>query len=111
MGQAALSLYLAMRETKSSGDEKTKRLLPSALNSELHAPSSMLLATRAADFVRVWPDVIQGVRKGPAKAFYAPELKRLAADAVEQAEWFHGHRLYLWTNMWLGASDHAFLKN
>ena len=71
----------------------------------------MLLATRAADFVRVWPDVIQGVRKGHPKMFYAPELKRLAAEAVEQAEWFHGHGLYVWTNMWLGASDHAFLKN
>jgi glycosyltransferase involved in cell wall biosynthesis len=62
----------------------------------------MLLATRAADFDRTWPDVIQGIRKGPGKAFYAPELKRLAAEAVEQAEWFHGHGLYVWTNMWLG---------
>jgi glycosyltransferase involved in cell wall biosynthesis len=62
----------------------------------------MLLATRAADFERTWPDVIQGVRKGPGKMFYAPELKRLAAEAVEQAEWFHGHGLYVWTNMWLG---------
>ena len=62
----------------------------------------MLLATRAADFDRTWPDVIQGVRKGSAKAYYAPELKRLAAEAVEQAEWFHGHGLYVWTNMWLG---------
>jgi glycosyltransferase involved in cell wall biosynthesis len=34
--------------------------------------------------------------------FYAPELKRLAAEAVEQAEWFHGHGLYVWMNMWLG---------
>jgi glycosyltransferase involved in cell wall biosynthesis len=34
--------------------------------------------------------------------FYAPELKRLAAEAVEEAEWFHGHGLYVWTNMWLG---------
>ena len=110
LGQAALSLHLAMRgETKSLRDEKTKRLLPSALNSELHAPSStlhasssVLLATRAGDFERTWPDVIQGVRKGPGKMFYAPELKRLAAEAVEQAEVFHGHGLYVWTNMWLG---------
>ena len=110
LGQAALSLHLAMRgETKRPRDEKTKRLLPSALNSELHAPSSqlpaprsMLLSTRAEDFDRTWPDVIQGVRKGPGKMFYAPELKRLAAEAVEQAEWFHGHGLYVWTNMWLG---------
>jgi glycosyltransferase involved in cell wall biosynthesis len=62
----------------------------------------VLLSTRAADFDRTWPDVIQGIRKGPTKAFYAPELKRLAAEAVEQAEWFHGHGLYVWTNMWLG---------
>jgi len=62
----------------------------------------VLLATRAEDFDRTWPDVIQAVRKGPTKMFYAPELKRLAAEAVEQAEWFHGHGLYVWTNMWLG---------
>jgi glycosyltransferase involved in cell wall biosynthesis len=62
----------------------------------------MLLATRDAGFTRTWPDVIQGIRKGPTKAFYAPELKRLAAEAVSQAEWFHGHGLYVWTNMWLG---------
>jgi glycosyltransferase involved in cell wall biosynthesis len=67
-----------------------------------HASKSFLLATRAEDFDRTWPDVIQGVRKGPGKMFYAPELKRLAAEAVEQAEWFHGHGLYVWTNMWLG---------
>lgn len=62
----------------------------------------MLLSTRAEDFTREWPDVIQGVRRGPAKAFYAPGLKRLGADAVAGAEWFHGHGLYVWTNMWLG---------
>lgn len=99
LGQAALSLHLAMRETKSPRDEKTKRLAPSPLPL---ASNSVLLATRAADFDRTWPDVIQGVRKGPAKAYCAPELKRLAAKAVEQAEWFHGHGLYVWTNMWLG---------
>jgi glycosyltransferase involved in cell wall biosynthesis len=62
----------------------------------------MLLATRDVGFTREWPDVIQGIRKGPGKAFYAPELRQLAAEAVEQAEWFHGHGLYVWTNMWLG---------
>ena len=72
LGQAALSLHLAMREeTKGSRDEKTKRLAPSLLP---HASKSSLLATRATDFERTWPDVIQGIRKGPAKAFYAPEL-------------------------------------
>jgi glycosyltransferase involved in cell wall biosynthesis len=100
LGQAALSLHLAMRgETKSLRDEKTKRLTPSP--SPL-ASKSVLLSTRAGDFGRAWPDVIQGVRKGHPKMFYAPELKRLAAEVVGQAEWFHGHGLYVWTNMWLG---------
>jgi glycosyltransferase involved in cell wall biosynthesis len=47
--------------------------------------------------------VIQGRRRGPDKAFYSPELKLLAASVVEQAGWFHGHGLYVWTNMWLGS--------
>ena len=101
MGQAALSLHLAMRGK--SGERYTADgIRYEAANSELRAPRSMLLSTRAADFYRTWPDVIQGVRKGPGKMFYAPELKRLAAEAVEEAEWFHGHGLYVWTNMWLG---------
>jgi glycosyltransferase involved in cell wall biosynthesis len=96
LGQAALSLHLAMR--KESAQSSVFGFQPDGL----HAPSSMLLATRDVGFTREWPDVIQGIRKGPTKAFYAPELKRLAAKAVEQAEWFHGHGLYVWTNMWLG---------
>lgn len=122
LGQAALSLHLAMRgksfqcsvgsvqpdpppASVSQPQAPRSRLhasSPRAPSPSPHASKSMLLATRAADFVRVWPDVIQGVREGPAKAYYAPELKRLAAEAVEQVEWFHGHGLYVWTNMWLG---------
>ena len=108
LGQAALSLHLAMRGAHGEG-HTADGIRSEALNSELHAPSSqhpasrsVLLATRATEFDRTWPDVIQGVRRGHAKMFYAPELKRLAAEAVEQAEWFHGHGLYVWTNMWLG---------
>ena len=108
LGQAALSLHLAMRGAHGEG-HTADGIRSEALNSELHAPSSqhpasrsVLLATRATDFDRTWPDVIQGVRRGHAKMFYAPELKRLAAEAVEQAEWFHGHGLYVWMNMWLG---------
>jgi glycosyltransferase involved in cell wall biosynthesis len=70
--------------------------------SDLSCARSVLLATRAADFERTWPDVIQGRRRGPDKAFYSPELKLLAASVVKQADWFHGHGLYVWTNMWLG---------
>jgi len=116
LGQAALSLHLAMRRGKSiqCSVGSVQSDPPHAPSSSLHASSpqapcplplaskSMLLATRAEDFDRTWPDVIQGVRKGHAKMFYAPELKRLAAEAVEQAEWFHGHGLYVWMNMWLG---------
>ena len=113
LGQAALSLHLAMRAAH--GERHTADGIRSeAPNSKLHAPlrpvgspsrraRSILLATRAADFDRTWLDVIQGVRKGHPKMFYAPELKRLAAEAVEDAEWFHGHGLYVWLNMWLGA--------
>ena len=121
LGQAALSLHLAMRgETKSPKDEKTKRQetgasvqsdSPYAPSPMPHASSSTLLDTRAANFDRTWPDVIQGIRKGPAKAFYAPELKRLAAEAVAQAEWFHGHGLYVWNHLWLGISANAFSRN
>ena len=122
LGQAALSLHLAMRGKSfqcsvgsvQSDPPPASVSQPQAPRSMLHASSphapsplphaskSMLLATRAADFDRTWPDVIQGVRKGHPKMFYAPELKRLAAEAVEEAEWFHGHGLYVWTNMWLG---------
>lgn len=109
LGQAALSLHLAMRresvQCSVSGFQPDKpqapRVSPHAPSPEPHA--STLLATRAADFDRAWPGVIQGVRKGPAKAFYAPELKHLAAEALASAEWFHGHGFYVWTNWWLGS--------
>ena len=82
LGQAALSLHLAL------------------LN--LQPETSSLLSTRSPDFKSRWPGVIQGVRKGPGKLFFAPELKTLAYEVVRQAEWFHGHGLYVWTNGWLG---------
>ena len=83
MGQAALSLHLAMRGAH--GERHTADGIRSeAPNSDLRAPRSILLSTRAADFDRTWPDVIQEVRKGPAKAYFAPELKRLAAEAKKR---------------------------
>jgi len=78
LGQSALSLHLAM------GEEST------------------LVTTRADGAGREWPRVIQGVRRGPGKAFYAPELKRQAARQVAEADWFHGHGFYVWLNAWLG---------
>jgi hypothetical protein len=106
LGQAALSLHLAMR-----GNSGQSSVDSSQFQEDSRFPNSVLLSTRAADFDRTWPDVIQGVRKGPAKAFYAPELKQLAAEAVSQAEWFHGHGLYVWTHLWPGASANAFSRN
>ncbi len=97
LGQAALSLHLAM----GGGRVRQNAPLTTAPSSST-APQSILLSTRNADFDRTWPGVIQGIRRGPGKAFYAPELKRLAAEVIGQAEWFHGHGLYVWPNMWLG---------
>jgi glycosyltransferase involved in cell wall biosynthesis len=103
LGQAALSLHLAMRKESGQCSGVSAESDPlHAPRPTPHAPSSMLLATRGEDFTREWPDVIQGVRKGPVKAFYAPELKRMAAEALAGADWFHGHGLYVWMNMWLG---------
>jgi glycosyltransferase involved in cell wall biosynthesis len=82
LGQAALSLHLAL--------------------SRLQSVSSTLLSTRSRSFTRRWPGVIQGARKGPTKLFYAPELKVLVRESLENVEWFHGHGLYVWTNHWLG---------
>ena len=65
LGQAALSLHLALLK--------------------LQPESSSLLSTRSPDFKNRWPGVIQGVRKGPGKLFFAPELKILAQDVVRQA--------------------------
>lgn len=85
LGQAALSLHLALLK--------------------LQPESSSLLSTRSPEFRSRWLGVIQGVRKGPEKLFFAPELKILAQDVVRQAEWFHGHGLYVWTNRWLGSES------
>ncbi len=110
LGQAALSLHLAMREGSVQASAKSRQASVDICQQGATAPhaprttphASLLLATRAADFSRTWPDVIQGVRTGPAKAFYAPELKTRAASAVAQAGWFHGHGFYVWPNFWLG---------
>ncbi|MFN9960003.1 MAG: hypothetical protein ACK55I_43520, partial [bacterium] len=71
LGQAALSLHLAL--------------------SRLQSVSSTLLSTRSRSFTRRWPGVIQGARKGPTKLFYAPDLKVLVRESLENVEWFHGH--------------------
>jgi glycosyltransferase involved in cell wall biosynthesis len=82
LGQAALSLHLAL--------------------SRLQSVSSTLLSTRSRSFTSRWPGVLQGTRKGPTKLFYAPELKVLVRESLGDVEWFHAHGLYVWTNYWLG---------
>jgi len=82
LGGSALSLHLALHKN--------------------HPQASRLLSTRGRDFESSWPGVIQGVRKGPAKLFYAPELKDKARNILEKADFFHAHGLYVWTNWWLG---------
>ena len=67
-----------------------------------HPQASRLLSTRGRDFEGSWPGVIQGVRQGPGKLFYAPELKEKGRSLVTQANFFHAHGLYVWTNWWLG---------
>ncbi len=80
LGQAALGLHLAMRETG----------------------ESTLMCTRAADFHDPSPGVIQGVRKGPAMLYLSPEIQRLAKEEVAKADWVHGHGLYVGTNAIIG---------
>lgn len=82
LGASALSLHLALYK--------------------LDPQASRLLSTRRRDFEAAWPGVVQGVRHGPSKFFYAPELKDRAREIVAQADFFHAHGLYVWTNLWLG---------
>jgi glycosyltransferase involved in cell wall biosynthesis len=83
LGSSALSLHLALHKN--------------------HPQASRLLSTRDRDFKSSWPGVIQGLRQGPGKFFYAPELKETARDVLRQTDFFHAHGLYVWLNWWLGA--------
>ena len=64
--------------------------------------SSELLTTRSAGFETRWARTRQFVRKGPAKAFYAPELGRSAKAAVAECEVAHGHGFYVYPNWVIG---------
>jgi glycosyltransferase involved in cell wall biosynthesis len=81
LGGAALGLHLALRGL---GD------------------ASRLVATRDAAFAPAWPDVTQVVRRGPAKAYYSPELKRLARELTGHADVVHGHGFYVYPNCVFG---------
>lgn len=109
LGQAALSLHLAMNNIKNY------KYYSYALN---HSEedygqniNSLLLTTKSHDFLKNWPNVIQGVRKGPSRVFYSPELVNLARKAVSEADIFHGHGLYVWLNFWFGREARINNKN
>lgn len=63
---------------------------------------SALAATRAAGFPASWPGVHQGERKGPSAAYFSKELRGIAKDQVKEADWVHGHGLYVYPNYVFG---------
>lgn len=80
LGQSALSLHLAMRKFGGSA----------------------LVSTRSESFQSTWPDVVHGVRRGPTKLFFAPELIGKTREMLDGITVFHGHGFYVWLNAWLG---------
>ncbi|MFN9610790.1 MAG: glycosyltransferase [bacterium] len=131
LGQAALSLHLAMSKLSDTSENKniikedclkdydtlagqskitssqvlagfSGRNAPKANTDNSTQPCSILVTTRSRHFKQTWPGVIQGIRWGPNKLFFSPELRHLAQNAIKDASVFHGHGLYVWTNLWLG---------
>lgn len=82
LGRAALDLHLQLRE---------------------EGLVSRLLATRAPDFDRVWPDTFQYPRSGPAKVYFAKGLEREARKLVAESDVVHGHGFYVFPNWAVGA--------
>lgn len=71
--------------------------------------ASSLFTTRERNFEQAWAGVQQFVRRGPQKAFYAPEMKSAAIDQISLAEIIHGHGFYVYPNLLFGglARKHA----
>lgn len=80
LGLAALQLHLEMRK---SG-------------------RSRLLTSRSTPFNHEWPDVLQGMRRGPEKFYYSPEIAAAASLEVSAADWVQGHGLYTACNWLIG---------
>ncbi|MEY3894668.1 MAG: Mannosylfructose-phosphate synthase [Verrucomicrobiota bacterium] len=76
LGQAALGLHLAMRSIG----------------------TSKLITTCGPAFDEVPANVIQGIRQGPDAIYYSSKLRQVAASAVAEADWVHGHGFYVGTN-------------
>lgn len=64
--------------------------------------ASAILTTRRRDFCEEWPGVVQCVRNGPDKAFYASGLRAAAEGAITPDTVVHGHGLYVYPNWLIG---------
>lgn len=83
LGQAALGLHRAMER--------------SGLRSRLAATVGARPAGAAAS-----DSVIEARRVGADKMYWSPELRRIAADWVADADFVHGHGFYVGTNFAFG---------
>jgi len=72
--------------------------------------ASRLVATRSADFDRVWPETDQYVRQGPPTLYFARGLRRGSAQFVAQADVVHGHGFYVYPNWAMGSLARRYHK-
>ena len=63
---------------------------------------SRLVATRASDFDRNWPETIQYPRRGPSKAYFSGGLGRDAESLLAGMDVVHGHGFYVFPNWAIG---------
>jgi glycosyltransferase involved in cell wall biosynthesis len=67
-----------------------------------HRIGSRLVATKASNFEHTWPEVYQGVRRGPERIFYSPFVHRHAHEWVSYSDVVHGHGFYVSSNWIFG---------
>ena len=68
---------------------------------QVGVPSS-LATTKAESFSQGWRGVNQFVRKGPEKAFYAPDMAPWAQLHSNEVGIYHGHGFYVYPNLLFG---------
>ena len=83
LGQAALSLHNSLLKNEDC--------------------ESLLFTTCNKNFTSLYDNVLIGKRFGPEKLFYSPELYSLSKNYIKQADIFHGHGLYVYTNFLFGS--------